>query len=109
MALNLDDIFEKMLSAAKSSLADSWTDIKDLATTSLRALAQNLADITESVINKSTSPEKAKLLIDMQQATFKTVLLAEAGLGLLAAESALNAVINAIKGIVNTAIGFAIL
>jgi hypothetical protein len=53
--------------------------------------------------------EQSRLKLSLQKNVFKTVLLTEAGIGLLAVENALNAALDLIKGAVNTAIGFALL
>jgi hypothetical protein len=44
----------------------------------------------------------------MQKNALKTVLLSEKGLGLLAAEAAINSILDAVRTAVNTALGFAL-
>jgi hypothetical protein len=68
-----------------------------------------VVDIEQMKIDGSITDEQARLKIDLQNNAFKTVLLTEEGLGLLAVESALNAVISVIKTAVNTAVGFTLL
>lgn len=108
MATSIDfaKIFGDMVKAAENSLKDKWPDIKDLATSSIRTLAQNIVDIEKMKAAGSITNEQARLMIGIQQDAFKIVLLSEEGLGLLAVEAALNAVLKVIRSAVNTALGF---
>lgn len=99
----------KMLPAAKASLEDKWPVMSTVATVALTQLSQNLVDISNMVVNQTVTPEQAAILVDMQKSALQTALLGEEGLGLLAAEAAINAVISVIRDTVNTAIGFAVL
>ena len=107
--LNFDDIFGKMLNAAKTALGANWPKLRDLATSSVKALAQNLVDIEQMRINGTITEEQAKLKMSLQKDAFKILLLSEEGMALLTAEAILNAVLDVVKGTINTAIGFAVL
>jgi len=111
MATSIDfaEIFNDMVGAAKNSLKDKWTDIRDLATSSIRTLAQNIVDIEKMKASGTITNEQARLMIGIQQDAFKIVLLSEEGLGLLAVEAALNAVLKVIRATVNTALGFTLI
>lgn len=102
-------LLQKMIPAAKDSLGHEWNIVSQLAVSSLTTLSQNVADISEMAANGTISMERAQLMIDMQKAAFKTLMLSEEGLGLLAVEAALNAVIDVIRSTINTTIGLAIL
>ncbi len=110
-ALKINELLTDMTNAAKTSLAGKWPAISDVATSSFKSLAQNLVDIEKMSLPPSPSISKAqaKLLINMQKNTIKMVLLSEEGLGLLAAEAAINAALNTVKTAVNSAIGFVLL
>ncbi len=105
-SINFNDIFEKMVAAGKESLHTNWATIKDLATSSYKTLAQNIVDIEKMNIAGTITKEQAKLKIGIQKNAFTTILLTEQGLGLLAVEAALNASLNVIKDLVNSAVGF---
>lgn len=109
-SLKLTELLKTMSEAAKKSLADKWPGIRDLATSSLRSIAQNFIDIEKmrSGPTPQISNEQAKLLIDLQKNTLRSIILTEEGLGLLAAEAAINAALNSIRTVVNKAIGFAL-
>jgi len=104
--LDFNSLLDNMVNAAQGSLASNWPAIKSLATTSLKTLAHNLVEIEEMNIGGTITPDQASLLLDMQKHALKMVLLSEEGLGLLAAEAAINAVLDAIKVVVNSALGF---
>ncbi|WPV70599.1 hypothetical protein [Chitinophaga sp. LS1] len=111
MATTLDfsEILAKMLEAAEGALSDKWPDIRDLAISSTKTLAQNIIDIEDLIISGVISKEQARLKLDIQKNAFKIMLLSEQGLGILAVEGALNAMLSVVKDVVNTAIGFILL
>ena len=109
MALDVNSILSDMINAAKTSLGDSWKDVKDIATASFKNLAQTLAEIEQMKLAGTITPEKAALMLDMQKQAVIIAIATEEALGLVAAQNALNAALDVVKGVVNTAIGFAIL
>src|SRR3954466_13762869 len=109
VTLDFDSIFSQMLEAVKTSFGDKFPKIRDLATSSIKTLAQNIIDIEQMQLAGTITQEQASLMIGVQKDAFKIVLLSEEGLGLLAVEAALNAAIDVIRTTVNTAIGFALL
>jgi hypothetical protein len=107
--LDYSSLLNQMLNSAKSILADKWPAVKDLATSSFKTLAQSLVDIEEMRLNGTITEEQARLLLDMHKNTVKITLLSEEIIGIVAAEEAINAAIDSIRNIVNTAIGFSLL
>ena len=107
--LDFSSIFNAMLKAAKDSLADKWPAVEELGTSSFKSLAQELIDIEMLRLNNKITDEQARLLLDMNKGTLKIVLLSIEGIGLVAAEEAINAALNAVKNVVNTALGFVLL
>ena len=108
-ALNFDDIFSKMVNAARETLGQKWASVQDMTISSIKTLWQNIVDIEQMVLNGTITQEQSALKVGIQKDSFKILLLSEAGIALLAAEAVLNAVIRIIKDTVNTAIGFALL
>jgi len=106
--LNFTSLVNEMIKAAKNSLESNWPAISALATTSIRTIAHNFIDIEQMHIAGTISPEQANLLVDMQLNALRTILLSEKGLGLLAAEAAINSVLDAVRTSVNAALGFAL-
>lgn len=111
--ITFENLFEMMLNAAKKSLVSSvknkWPKVRDLTTSSVKTLAQNLVDISTMKKKGSVTEEQAKLMINIQKNSFKTLLLTEKGIGLLIAEEALNEIIKVVRGVVNKAVGFDLL
>lgn len=106
--LDLDGLFNQMVGAAEKSLGGQWPAISTLATSSLKTLAQNFVDVEEMLASGAIVKAQAQLMIDMQKNSLQIVLLSEAGLGLLAAQAAINAALDVVRTAVNTAIGFAL-
>lgn len=104
--LNLDfnDISKNMLNAAQASLKVNADDIKSLAEGELKDFARRSIELAEKVSNGSISLEQAKLILKIRQNAVETVLLSIAGIGLLAVQEAMNAIIDVLKGSINKAI-----
>ena len=98
-----------MLNAAKPILQNAWKEVKPFAEKESKAFAQNLAMIGKLKIEGKITKEEALLHIQIQKNSFRTVLLAIQGLGLIAVENALNAAIAVIASTVNKTIGWNLL
>src|SRR5258705_283871 len=109
MALNISALAKDMLNAAKPILGKYWKEVKPYVEKESKSFVQNLAMIAKLKIEGKITKEEALLHIQIQKNSYRTVLLAVEGLGLIAVESALNAAIGVIKGAVNTAIGWNLL
>ena len=108
-SIDFNSMLSQMIGAAKISLADKWPTVESLATSSLKSIAQNIIDIEVMTEENVITKEQSVLKIMLQQNAFRTMLLTQEGLGLLAAQDALNAVTDVIRGTVNKAIGFVLL
>jgi len=106
MALSIQGIAEAVLAAIKPVLAKSWNDVQDFAKTESTKLAQTLANIEQLKLSSQIDEDQARALLDMQKQAMQSVLLAVEGIGLVTAQSAINAGLGAIKGLVNGALGF---
>lgn len=109
MALDVEGLAKAMLGAAKGKLKKQWPVIKEYAAAEARKTAETLALIERLRLTGEISTKEAKLLLDMQRNSAKAVLLTVEGLGLLAAESAINAAVGAVRMTVNRAVGFALI
>jgi sulfite reductase beta subunit-like hemoprotein len=108
-AIDAADLAEEMLAAASAVLKKRWPDVRDYATQEMRKLAADAVYIEAQVAEKRMTPEQAKLLLGIQRNAARTVLLAAEGIGLLAAEEAINAAMRVAGKAVNSALGFALL
>jgi hypothetical protein len=109
MALDVAGLAQAMLGAAKGKLKKQWPVIKEYAAAEARKTAETMALIERLRLASEISTKEARLLLEMQKNSAKAVLLSVEGLGLLAAESAINAAIGAVRTTVNKAVGFALI
>lgn len=107
MAININDILTPMLAAAKGAIGEKWPDVKEYAETEFKKIGENIILIGKMRLGpKPISEEQAKLLFNIQKNASRAVLLCIEGIGLLIAEKAINDAIDAVKTIINNAIGF---
>ena len=109
MSLNVSALAERMLAAAQEVLAAKWPEIKEYADSETKKLAQSLVAIEKLRLSGQLTEEQARLHLDIQKNASRTLLLTLEGLGLLAAEQAINAALRAVKDTVNTALGFVLI
>lgn len=106
MALKASQLVKEMLNAARGEVEDKWPDIRVYAEAEAKKLAQTLVMIEKLKLSGRINRRQAELLLDMQKQTSRVVLLTIEGLTLLAAESAINAAIKAVRDLVNDTIGW---
>lgn len=98
-----------MLEAAKGVFQKDWPDIKEIAETELKGIAEGIALIECLRLEKKISQKKSKLLIKMKKNTAQIVMLTIKGLGIVTVEKAINAALKVVKDTVNETFGFALL
>lgn len=109
MTLDISDLIPDMLAAAGGVLQDSWSEAKDYAEAEFRKTAETLALIARLYGDGTISEERARLHLEFQKSSTKTVLLTIEGLGVVAAEQAVNAALGVAKDAVNTTLGFVLI
>jgi hypothetical protein len=109
MPLNVDELATSIFGAMKGVFDEKWPEIRDYAEGESKKLAQTLVQITTLRLSGQISAGEGAILLEMQKNATRAVLLALQGMGLILVEMAVNAALNAVKEIVNTAIGFALL
>lgn len=109
MAVDVAELTKLMIGAARGKLKKQWPVIRQYTEAEARKTAETIAMIEKLRLAGQISPNEARLLLDMQRNSAKAVLLTVEGLGLLAAEAAINAAIGAVRSTVNKAVGFALL
>ncbi len=107
--IDFDQLIKTMLDAMKAPLSEQWKNAKPFVKQETKSFAQNIQLIQRLKKEDKISKEQAVLHMSIQRGAFRVVLLTIEGLGILAVEAAINAAIQAIKGIVNTAVGWSIL
>ncbi len=107
--LILSDILDEMSTAVQKVLKSKWKKVKPLAELQLKNIIHNLEQIAELKIQGKITEEQARLHLTIQKESIRTILLSFEGIGILTAEEAINSALNAVKTIVNKAIGWKIL
>ena len=107
--LILSDILYEMSTAVQKVLKSKWKKVKPLAELQLKNIIHNLEQIAELKIQGKITEEQARLHLTIQKESIRTILLSFEGIGILTAEEAINSALNAVKTIVNKAIGWKIL
>jgi hypothetical protein len=105
----IEELAEAMIGAAKASLGRDWSKARAFAEPELDRLARTLVNIGEMAAAGEITPQEAAVLIDIHKNTTRMVILTVRGLGLLAAENAINAALAAVKAPLNAALGIALL
>ena len=109
MAFDIGKLASDMLNAALPILKKSTDDAGSFAKLEFTKIAQTIASIGEQLAAGQINAQQAGLLLDMQTLASRNVLLTIEGLGLLAAEEAINAALAVVKTAVNTALGIALI
>jgi len=109
MSLNIGELVQTMLGAAKGELEAAWPKAKDFAEAEFKKLAERSIEIGKQRVAGNLSSDEAEDLLLMQKRAAETVFLAIQGLTLVAIQNAINAALNAIKDAVNTAVGIVVL
>lgn len=95
-----------MLQAARRSLGDDWSEARDYARTAFNNLARTLQMIERLMRRGKVTRQQARILLEIQKNTTRTVLLTVEGLGVVAAERAIDAALDAARDVVNRALGW---
>lgn len=106
MQLDAGALANQMLGAALPILTKDAKDAQSFAEVEFTKIAQTIVSIQAMLAVGQINEQQAKLLLDMQKSASRSVFLTLHGLALLAAEAAINAALNVIKGVVNTALKF---
>ena len=106
MALDWESLGSQMLSAMKRALGKKWPKARDYAQTEMKNLADTLELIAQLYGAGKINEEEARLHLELQKNAARTVLLTLQGLGVLAAEAAINAALDVVRLPVNKALGF---
>lgn len=100
MDIDFKKIGKDMLDAIKNVVGDDLNDIQDMLDDELEDFAKRTAILTEKVFKKELSAEQAKSILKIRKNAVETVILSAAGIGILAAEKAINAAIDVLKGVI---------
>ena len=109
MSLDVVKLGQDILAALNGSLGDKWPDVKDYGEAEAKKLAQTLVMIGTLTATGKINKEQAALHLEMQKNASRMVLMTIEGLGVLAAEAAINAALGVVKDTINQEIGFVLI
>jgi len=109
MAFDIQSLVSPIIGAMKPILSKSWSEVSAYAQTEATKMAQTLDSIAELRLAGKIDDVQASALLDMQKHSMQAVLLCVEGIGLIAAQNAINAALDAVKDVVNGKLGFALL
>jgi hypothetical protein len=101
----VEALLQEMMKAAAASLDKKWPKARDYAESEFRKLLLEAGHIQQLKKNGRITEAEAVYLIDLQRNASRTVLLTLEGLGLIAAETAINAALGAVRKTLNRALG----
>lgn len=109
MSLDVVKLGQDILAALNGSLGEKWPDVKDYGEAEAKKLAQTLVMIGTLTATGKINKEQAALHLEMQKNASRMVLMTIEGLGVLAAEAAINAALGVVKDTINKEIGFVLI
>lgn len=107
--IDINELLKSMLSASKNVLKKEWKNISPIAELQLKNIIHNLEQIAVLKLEGKITEHQAKLHLTIQRESFKTILLSFEGIGIITAEKAINAALNAVRTTINKTIGWTII
>ncbi len=107
MALDLNALVSTMTTAGQSLGAAMWAQIETVAIPELQKIATQILAIETHL--QAYTQAGAQYLLDMQVRASVAVIAGMTALTVLDVQQAVEQMLAAVKGLVNTAIGFALL
>lgn len=109
MKVPIDKLISAMAAAARPSLETGGQEARAYAESESTKMAHTLSTIIDLKLSGQIDEGQAAALVEMQKQAAVAVFCAVAGIGLVAAQNAINAALDAIRNIVNEAIKFPLL
>lgn len=107
--IDVKALAEAILAAMRGQLTQHWNLAQPYAQSEAKKLAETARLIVTGSANGDINPQQAKILVRMQTNASQAVLTALDTIGMIAAQDAINAGLNVLKGAVNAAIGITVL
>jgi hypothetical protein len=107
--IDFGKLLQDMLTAAGQELNKHWKEAKPYAEQETKAFIANIQLMAELKIKSSITEVQARLYLEIQKSSWRTVLLTIAGLSLLAVEAAINAALDVAGKVINKALGWDLL
>jgi Na+/H+-translocating membrane pyrophosphatase len=105
--IDLGALLSAMTTAGENLGSSAWGQMQTYAIPELQKIAQQIVTIAANI--NDYTPDGAKALLNMQLNASVGVIVAMTTMTLLDVQTAINSILNAVKGQVNGVIGFALL
>ena len=106
MALEVGSLLQAMIGAGEGLGTEVWDKLKNFAIPELHKIAVQIAAIAEHITDYT--PDGAKALFDMQVKASIGIIAGMTEMTMLAVQTAINAILSAVRSFVNGAIGMAL-
>jgi hypothetical protein len=103
MAVDIDALGNSMIAAGRTLVGNIWEQMETFAIPELKKIAVQIAALADPTTG--WTPEARKLLFRMQVRSAVSVIVAMTSLMMLEVQNAINAILQAVKDVVNTAVG----
>lgn len=107
--MDFEGILKQMLAAAQGAAGKHWNDVRDYLQRELAEAEEESKAIALEVANRVKTPEQAKIELQSIVDSLKDVRLALTVDAKAAAQDAINAALDVLRGAVNSAAKVAIL
>lgn len=108
-SINVEESVSQMLLAAKAVFDDKWPDVKKFAESESKKFVKSMAEIELWKRTGEITESEAKSLSKLHQRSMKMVFTSLEGIALAMAEKAINAALDVIRQVINTAIGWKVI
>lgn len=108
-AIDIDQLSGSIAAKMTEILSGYASNIAIYAESEAKVLATSLAQIAKLRVTGAIDDEEARLHLEIQKNASRAVLMAIAGISIIAAEQAINAALGIVAEVVNGAIGFGLL
>ncbi len=103
MAVDVEALGDSMISAGRTLVGNVWAHMETYAIPELKKIAVQIAALAD--LSTGWTPESRVLLFKMQVRSAVSVIVAMTSLVMLEVQNAINAILQAVKDVVNTAVG----
>jgi len=106
--IDFKQLLEDCIAIAKKELGSAWKDAKPFAEHAFRQYAEDVAKLLQLRHQGDITEEAYQYYMQVQQLGLQNVLLAAKGVGILAAQNTINAIMGLVTKVASSALGLAL-
>ncbi|MBL7684295.1 MAG: hypothetical protein JNK00_13130 [Flavipsychrobacter sp.] len=103
--IDMQQIIKDCTVAVKSILGKSWKQFKPYAEHEFKKFTESAEFLAKLKLSGNIDDEELDMRLKMQELSLKNVLLTIAGIGIVAAQDVINALLNIVYGAINAFVG----